>query len=463
MAQTAIRDVSLTSHIRDPGARVRELCNYACKVEIDPQIPPRRYLRSGHEMLRMAKVYQDEKNYEQAFILYTKFISLFVEKLPKHPDYKSAPVNDVTGIKKKVKLVFPIAEELKTILKKKYTEIEKKRQEEERLKQEELEREQERQRKEEEARQQEEEARNLEARSEAEARWLDEQESKLKELKEKELLKNIDQDSESNENTVKGENLAGLNNQRPSATAGNLTYIHNDLGEKPVEKNLMKDSQYPSIPDRELKKNLVISDYSTPSVNGAPNFDRSTKPDHFTSTGFSGLRQVIVPSDLMRKFMVLAEHNTLRNIETCGILAGKMVHDSFHITHVLVPKQSGTTDTCVAEDEEDLFMYQDPRDLITLGWIHTHPSQTAFLSSVDMHNQYGYQAMLPEAIAIVCAPKYQETGIFTLTSERGLPEIGQCRERGFHQHTKTPPLFDNCAHVSVVDTERIEMVDLRQK
>lgn len=46
------------------------------------------------------------------------------------------------------------------------------------------------------------------------------------------------------------------------------------------------------------------------------------------------------------------------------------VHDSFHITHVLVPKQSGTTDTCVAEDEEDLFMYQDPRDLITLGWIH---------------------------------------------------------------------------------------------
>lgn len=75
MAQTAIRDVSLTSHIRDPGARVRELCNYACKVEIDPQIPPRRYLRSGHEMLRMAKVYQDEKNYEQAFILYTKFIS----------------------------------------------------------------------------------------------------------------------------------------------------------------------------------------------------------------------------------------------------------------------------------------------------------------------------------------------------------------------------------------------------
>ena len=134
------------------------------------------------------------------------------------------------------------------------------------MKQEELEREQERQRKEEEARQQEEEAKRLQARSEAEAKWLDDQERKLQELKEKELLKNIDQDSESSENTEKGADISGLNNQRPSATAGNLTYIHNDLGERPVEKNLMKDSQYPSIPYRELKKNLVISDYSTPSV-----------------------------------------------------------------------------------------------------------------------------------------------------------------------------------------------------
>lgn len=79
-------------------------------------------------------------------------------------------------------------------------------------------------------------------------------------------MKNIDQDSESNEKVVKDNDTSGLNNQRPSATAGSLTYIHNDLGERPVEKNLMKDSQYPNIPDRELKKNLVISDYSTPTM-----------------------------------------------------------------------------------------------------------------------------------------------------------------------------------------------------
>lgn len=38
----------------------------------------------------------------------------------------------------------------------------------------------------------------------------------------------------------------------------------------------------------------------------------------------------------------------------------------------------------------------------------THPTQTAFLSSVDLHTHCSYQLMLPEAIAIVCAPKHKE-------------------------------------------------------
>jgi STAM-binding protein len=66
---------SLFANIRDPSARVRELCNYACSVEVGMSIPPRRYIRSGFEMLRMAKVYQDEGDMESAFILYAKFIT----------------------------------------------------------------------------------------------------------------------------------------------------------------------------------------------------------------------------------------------------------------------------------------------------------------------------------------------------------------------------------------------------
>lgn len=44
--------------------------------------------------------------------------------------------------------------------------------------------------------------------------------------------------------------------------------------------------------------------------------------------------------------------------------------NAFHITHVLIPKQTGTADTCTTAQEEDLFEYQDNHSLITLGWIH---------------------------------------------------------------------------------------------
>ena len=43
-----------------------------------------------------------------------------------------------------------------------------------------------------------------------------------------------------------------------------------------------------------------------------------------------------------------------------------------------------------------------------LSLFQTHPSQTAFMSSVDLHCHCSYQIMLDEAIAIVCAPKYSQ-------------------------------------------------------
>lgn len=42
---------------------------------------------------------------------------------------------------------------------------------------------------------------------------------------------------------------------------------------------------------------------------------------------------------------------------------------------------------------------------VASGWIHTHPRQECFLSSVDLHTHCGFQSLLPEAIAIVCAPR----------------------------------------------------------
>lgn len=45
-------------------------------------------------------------------------------------------------------------------------------------------------------------------------------------------------------------------------------------------------------------------------------------------------------------------------------------HDQLVISHLLVPTQSGTADSCTTQKEEDIFDYQDQHDLITIGWIH---------------------------------------------------------------------------------------------
>jgi hypothetical protein len=45
-------------------------------------------------------------------------------------------------------------------------------------------------------------------------------------------------------------------------------------------------------------------------------------------------------------------------------------HGQLIVTHLLVPKQNGTADSCTTQNEEEIFDYQDQHDLITLGWIH---------------------------------------------------------------------------------------------
>ncbi|MEQ2206639.1 AMSH-like protease, partial [Xenoophorus captivus] len=82
-AEPNYTDVTLTA-----AERVRALAKMGCCVEINEEIEPRRYFRSGVEMERMAAVYLEEGSLENAYVLYTKFITLFVEKLPSHRDYQ---------------------------------------------------------------------------------------------------------------------------------------------------------------------------------------------------------------------------------------------------------------------------------------------------------------------------------------------------------------------------------------
>lgn len=120
------------------------------------------------------------------------------------------------------------------------------------------------------------------------------------------------------------------------------------------------------------------------------------------------LRTVFLPPSLRISFLSLALPNTRANLETCGILCGTLISNALFISKLVIPDQESTSDTCETINEDKLFDYVDGEDLMVLGWIHTHPTQTCFMSSRDLHTHAGYQAMMPESIAIVCAPSKGE-------------------------------------------------------
>ncbi|XP_036022779.1 AMSH-like protease isoform X2 [Onychomys torridus] len=384
-------DVSL-----NPEERVRALSKLGCNISINEDITPRRYFRSGVEMERMASVYLEEGNLENAFVLYNKFITLFVEKLPSHRDYQQCEVPEKQDImKNKYK-----AEILKKLEHQRLIEAERKRIAQ--MRQQQLESEQ--------------------------FLFFEDQ------LKKQELARG----------QMRGQDTPVLSEQTDgSGLSCFSTHQNNSLRNVFADQPLKSDG----------------SDFADHS----PPVNRALKPAATLSAVqnlvVEGLRCVVLSRDLCHKFLLLAESNTVRGIETCGILCGKLTHNEFTITHVIVPKQSAGPDYCDVENVEELFSVQDQHGLLTLGWIHTHPTQTAFLSSVDLHTHCSYQLMLPEAIAIVCSPKHKDTGIFRLTNA-GMLEVSSCKKKGFHPHTKDPRLFSICSHVLVKDI-KTTVLDLR--
>lgn len=176
--------------------------------------------------------------------------------------------------------------------------------------------------------------------------------------------------------------------------------------------------------------------------------------------------QVHISGKLMDDFMRLAKSNTERNLETCGVLAGSLKNRKFFVTALIIPKQESTSDTCQTTNEEEIFEYQDKKSLFPLGWIHTHPTQSCFMSSVDVHTHYSYQIMLPEAIAIVMAPRdlSRTHGIFRLTTPGGISVIRKCQRRGFHSHEPPldgSPIYEKCSDVYVNPNLNFDVVDFR--
>jgi len=160
------------------------------------------------------------------------------------------------------------------------------------------------------------------------------------------------------------------------------------------------------------------------------------KPGAYLENG-DPIRSIFLPGGLREKFLSLAAENTRAGLEMCGILCGTPVNNALFIRCLVIPDQKCTSDTCETQNEGALFDFCDKEDLLMVGWIHTHPTQTCFMSSRDLHTHAGYQIMMPESIAIVCAPKFEPSyGIFRLTNPPGLEHILNCTHSDtFHQHS----------------------------
>ncbi|CAG9864268.1 unnamed protein product [Phyllotreta striolata] len=383
----------------EPAVRLKQLIDYSNQVDVGPHVPPIRYYRSGQEMIRMANVYYKEGSLENAYVLYLKFMTLFLEKIRKHPEFRTVSVEAKSKNQATLREILPRAEKIKQQLLEQYTIDYKK--------------------------------------CVAERKQLELEKKKKSEEKTKHDSLPTPSPHPSQQVSLGVIKPPGLDN---------VIYPDN-LG-----------MEIPSAPPP-TTTHLDVSGTLTPTV------DRSSKPLDVSIQArydVSTLRSVVVPVQVMTLFLAMAQSNTFNNVETCGILAGMLEKNELIITHMILPKQKGTSDSCVTTNEEEIFDYQDQHGLITLGWIHTHPTQTAFLSSVDLHTHCPYQLLMPEAIAIVCSPKYNETGIFILTTT-GLQFIANCRQTGFHPHPTDPPLFIEADHVRIENNAPLEVLDLRNK
>ncbi|KAF5179313.1 Amsh-like ubiquitin thioesterase [Thalictrum thalictroides] len=226
------------------------------------------------------------------------------------------------------------------------------------------------------------------------------------------------------------------------------------------------------IQSSEINVNCVTQSSPSPvltfiqSVPEAVQLSHIAASDSRNDQSQSSCQDVHISVRLMADFLELARDNTNKDLETCGVLGAFLKNGVFYITTLIIPKQETTPSSCQALNEEEIYAIQSEHSLFPLGWIHTHPSQSCFMSSIDLHTQYCYQLMLPEAVAIVMAPTdaTRSYGVFRLSDPGGTTVVKECQERGFHPHKEPSdgsPIYEDCSNIYFNPNLRFEIFDLR--
>ncbi|KAJ9128265.1 hypothetical protein QFC24_000558 [Naganishia onofrii] len=134
---------------------------------------------------------------------------------------------------------------------------------------------------------------------------------------------------------------------------------------------------YPS-PQHHQQRSVTTTPSPAPSdqsARGQPsNNDASSRTDPMTRRQTGRLLSMRVPSQLITKFLDIAQKNTSKRVETLGLLLGTehMQYGSIPqlvVEVLLIPKQTGTSDTCAMLNEEDVLAVSLERGLDCLGWV----------------------------------------------------------------------------------------------
>ncbi|POS84995.1 hypothetical protein EPUL_003630, partial [Erysiphe pulchra] len=497
----------------------KELAIKAQDFDFNPLIPLKFWIRTSETLLREALIYQQEGNDQQAYLLFMRYAALVAERFPLHPSFKDPEYKLVlNSIKKNLPSVLDSMEDLKPRINSRYnawhqaesladivaqklnrvrsTTIDRKvslsdpaiagnqstlaaaenRELAVKIAQEEINR------------------RNKARRIKhlvSSPRYDDfhakstellgnlnlgpveqdndsEDESQSRIQKSGKLLANLDETSffDSNEFSMENSPIKLSSNGNypyPTVAKPRLITYEFELRRNPVPSLSLAPNRPPKKPfqseisDEDTppprpQKFLNALDPPTPPENNISSF--TFRPSSYLENG-NPLRTIFLPVGLRAEFLKYAQPNTQKNLETCGMLCGTLISNALFIRQVVIPEQESTSDTCETTNEGALFDYCDKEDLLVLGWIHTHPTQTCFMSSRDLHTHCGYQIMMPESIAIVCAPsKIPSWGVFRLTDPPGLGSILNCTHTGlFHPHSETNLYTSALRPGHVVETE----------
>jgi STAM-binding protein len=281
-------------------------------------------------------------------------------------------------------------------------------------------------------------------------------------------------------------------NEHPSQAIGNFKYptvpVNHERfpSETSITSHQLKDAHAsdgidskiaPFLPPKQPRSEIDTPPLRPEKVDRTSSAGVSTQPQAYTFApaayleNGTPLRTLFLPPTLRTTFLRVAHKNTMANLETCAFLAGTLISNALFVSKLVVPAQTSTPDTCEMTNESQLFDYVDSEaDLMILGWIHTHPTQTCFMSSRDLHTHASYQMMLAESVAVVCAPSKGDTshggewGVYRLTDPPGKRAILACEKPGiFHPHDDGNIYTDALRPGHVVEAKGLDfdLVDLR--